>query len=308
MRTVPGYAAAAPADARAGRSRTRRAPLTPAGRESSRIFCEKHSPRLPVGARAGAHRAAAGAVFLSAGADQVANEGCATFCHYEIMTRLHETGQINNGALLEFLHSHSSVILQPAWADERFSGWNPYALGFAIMRDVAARRGRAGRRRIESGSRRSPATATLGHVARCLGELSRREADPAVHGTEGDARLPHGPPCRPIGRIRVRIDDIHDEEGYRRVASLLADQVRAVELAPLIEAADVRSVRQPHAEAGARLASGRAARRGTREEDAAAHAGTVGLSGVLAGARGGDRARADGIRLRVTLLRAPPSR
>jgi spore cortex formation protein SpoVR/YcgB (stage V sporulation) len=64
------------------------------------------------------------------------NEGCATFVHYEIMNRLYEMGQLTDGAMLEFLHSHSSVIFQPAFNDRRFSGINPYALGFAMMNDI----------------------------------------------------------------------------------------------------------------------------------------------------------------------------
>jgi spore cortex formation protein SpoVR/YcgB (stage V sporulation) len=64
------------------------------------------------------------------------NEGCATFVHYEIMNRLYERGQLTDGTMLEFLHSHSSVIFQPTFNDRRFSGINPYALGFAMMNDI----------------------------------------------------------------------------------------------------------------------------------------------------------------------------
>jgi stage V sporulation protein R len=64
------------------------------------------------------------------------NEGCATFVHYEIMNRLYERGQLTDGTMLEFLHSHSSVIFQPSFNDRRFSGLNPYALGFAMMNDI----------------------------------------------------------------------------------------------------------------------------------------------------------------------------
>ncbi len=64
------------------------------------------------------------------------NEGCATWTHHYIMRRLHETGQITDGSFLEFLHSHSSVIMQPSFDDRRFSGINPYALGFAMMSDI----------------------------------------------------------------------------------------------------------------------------------------------------------------------------
>ena len=67
---------------------------------------------------------------------QMMNEGCATFVHYEIMRRLHDKGLITEGSMLEFLHSHSSVVFQPDFDDPRFSGLNPYALGFAMMSDI----------------------------------------------------------------------------------------------------------------------------------------------------------------------------
>ncbi|HVC51487.1 MAG TPA: SpoVR family protein [Stellaceae bacterium] len=67
---------------------------------------------------------------------QLMNEGCATFVHYEIMNRLHARGLISEGSMLEFLHSHSSVVFQPGFDDPRFSGINPYALGFEMMSDI----------------------------------------------------------------------------------------------------------------------------------------------------------------------------
>ena len=67
---------------------------------------------------------------------RVMNEGCATFVHYEIMNRLYERGILGEGAMLEFLHSHSSVVFQPDFDDPRFGGINVYALGFAMMRDI----------------------------------------------------------------------------------------------------------------------------------------------------------------------------
>jgi spore cortex formation protein SpoVR/YcgB (stage V sporulation) len=65
------------------------------------------------------------------------NEGCATYTHYYIMNRLHQKGMLNEGAMLEFLHSHTSVVFQPEFDDPRYSGINPYALGFAMMQDIA---------------------------------------------------------------------------------------------------------------------------------------------------------------------------
>lgn len=64
------------------------------------------------------------------------NEGCATFVHYEIMNRLYDKGLLTDGAMLEFLHMHSAVVTQPGFDERRFSGLNPYALGFAMMQDI----------------------------------------------------------------------------------------------------------------------------------------------------------------------------
>jgi spore cortex formation protein SpoVR/YcgB (stage V sporulation) len=43
---------------------------------------------------------------------------------------------ITDGSLLEFLHSHTSVVFQPAFDDPRYYGINPYALGFGMMADI----------------------------------------------------------------------------------------------------------------------------------------------------------------------------
>ncbi len=65
------------------------------------------------------------------------NEGCATWVHQRIMTRLHETGQIDDAAFLEVLHSTSNVIMQPGYDHPAGGpGFNPYALGYAMMNDI----------------------------------------------------------------------------------------------------------------------------------------------------------------------------
>jgi stage V sporulation protein R len=43
---------------------------------------------------------------------------------------------IDDGAFLEFIHAHTSVAFQPAFDDRRYGGLNPYALGFAVMKDI----------------------------------------------------------------------------------------------------------------------------------------------------------------------------
>ena len=67
---------------------------------------------------------------------QVMNEGWATFWHYTIMHNLYDEGLIGEGYMLEFLHSHTSVVFQPEFDDPRFSGINPYALGFKMFMDI----------------------------------------------------------------------------------------------------------------------------------------------------------------------------
>lgn len=67
---------------------------------------------------------------------KVMNEGCATFCHYYIVNRMHEQGMISDGALMEILHSHTNVVFQPDFDDPRFGGLNPYTLGFNMMQEI----------------------------------------------------------------------------------------------------------------------------------------------------------------------------
>ena len=67
---------------------------------------------------------------------KVMNEGCATFVHYTIINRLFDQGKISEGAVLELLASHANVVFQPGFDDPRYSGLNPYALGFAMMQDI----------------------------------------------------------------------------------------------------------------------------------------------------------------------------
>lgn len=67
---------------------------------------------------------------------QVMNEGCATFVHYTLMNTLFDRGMIGEGSMLEILKNHSNVIFQPAFDDPRFSGINPYALGLDMMQDI----------------------------------------------------------------------------------------------------------------------------------------------------------------------------
>ena len=68
---------------------------------------------------------------------QVMNEGWATFWHYTLLNHLFEEGKVTEGFMLEFLQSHTNVVYQPPFYHSRaYSGINPYALGFAMYRDI----------------------------------------------------------------------------------------------------------------------------------------------------------------------------
>ncbi len=67
---------------------------------------------------------------------KVMNEGCATFVHHTILNMMYDRGMLTEGSILEFLASHTAVVFQPEFEDPRFSGINPYALGFAMMSDI----------------------------------------------------------------------------------------------------------------------------------------------------------------------------
>jgi stage V sporulation protein R len=67
---------------------------------------------------------------------KVMNEGCATFVHHYIVNEMFDRGLLTEGAMLEILHSHSSVVYQVDFDDPRYGGLNPYALGFGMMQDI----------------------------------------------------------------------------------------------------------------------------------------------------------------------------
>ncbi|WDE13907.1 SpoVR family protein [Thalassomonas haliotis] len=67
---------------------------------------------------------------------QVMNEGWACFWHYTILNHLYDEGLVTDKFMLEFLHSHTSVVAQPDYNSPYYSGINPYALGFNMFIDI----------------------------------------------------------------------------------------------------------------------------------------------------------------------------
>ena len=67
---------------------------------------------------------------------QVMNEGWATFWHHKLLNTLYDDGHLSDGAMLEWLSSHTNVIYQPPVDHRAYNGINPYALGFAMYTDI----------------------------------------------------------------------------------------------------------------------------------------------------------------------------
>jgi stage V sporulation protein R len=171
---------------------------------------------------------------------KIMNEGTATYVHYRIMTRLHEQGRISDGNFLEFLQSHTNVVFQPDFDDPRFSGFNPYALGFAIMQDIE--------RIVSSPADEDldwfPDIAGTGDVMAVLRDVWANYRDESFISQFLSPRLMrrlrmfhlHDDPKETAG---IRVDAIHDERGYRRVRRELARQYDVGFIDPNIEVVDV---------------------------------------------------------------------
>ncbi|MFT0891840.1 SpoVR family protein [Pseudochelatococcus sp. G4_1912] len=155
---------------------------------------------------------------------KVMNEGCATWCHYEIMTQLHKQGSINDGAFLEFLQSHSNVVMQPTFDSPYYNGLNPYAIGFAMMQDIkriCETPEDEDREWFPDIAGKGDATEVLKYIWANYRDESflaqflspRLIRDLRLFHLEDDATEP-----------AIVVNAIHDERGYRRIRSALSRQ------------------------------------------------------------------------------------
>jgi spore cortex formation protein SpoVR/YcgB (stage V sporulation) len=167
------------------------------------------------------------------------NEGCATFVHYEIMTRLHEQQKIDDGAFLEFIQAHTSVAFQPAFDDRRYSGLNPYALGFAIMKDIQ----RICSEPTDEDRAWFPEMAGNGDPMGTLRNVWAHYRDESFLLQFLSPKV-----IRDFRMVALRDDDglpyfevsaIHDEQGYRNIRAALAREYECARIDPEIEIVDV---------------------------------------------------------------------
>jgi len=219
----------------------RRRTLLGLPQENLLYFLEKTAPRLQAWQREliriVRHIAQ---YFYPQGQTKVMNEGTATYVHYRIMTRLHEQGRITDGNFLEFLQSHTNVVFQPEFDDQRFSGFNPYALGFAMMQDIE----RIVSRPDDEDREWFPEIAGNGDVMGVLRGIWANYRDESFIGQFLSPRLMrrlrmfhlHDDPEERAG---VKVDAIHDDRGFRRIRRELAKQYDVGFIDANIEVVDV---------------------------------------------------------------------
>ncbi len=165
---------------------------------------------------------------------QVMNEGWATFWHYTLLNTLYDQGQLTDSFIMEFLSSHCNVVFQPPVTAPYYNGINPYALGFAMMRDI---------RRIcedptEEDRRWFP------HLA---GAPWLEQLDFAMRNFKDDSFIQQYLSPKLMREFRffalhddaekseIEVSAIHDDAGYARLREQLAHQYDVSQIDPDIQ-------------------------------------------------------------------------
>lgn len=169
---------------------------------------------------------------------QVMNEGWATFWHYTILNEMYDEGLVNEGFMMEFLTSHTNVVMQPGFDSPYYSGINPYALGFAMMTDIR----RICENPTEEDKRWFPDIAggdwlaTLDYVMHNYRDESfilqfmspKIMRDFHLFALEDDDR-----------KNTINVTAIHNDEGYRRLRETLSQQYNLSHQEPDIQVSRV---------------------------------------------------------------------
>ena len=169
---------------------------------------------------------------------QVMNEGWACFWHYHILNKLYDEGLVTDRFMLEFLHSHTSVVTQPDYNSPYYSGINPYALGFNMFMDIKricqapTEEDRywfpdiAGNDWLETVHFAMHNFKDESFISQFLSPKVMR--DFKLFAVEDDADKPY-----------VSVSAIHDERGYRAIREKLSAQYNLSNLEPNIQVYNV---------------------------------------------------------------------
>jgi len=163
---------------------------------------------------------------------KVLNEGFASFTHYTLLHALHEAGDISDAIFLETMESHTAVIRQTPYSE-----LNPYALGFAVFRDL--------RRLCEH-----PEAEDFQYMPAVAGRELRSVLREAITDYRDDSFLLQFLSPRVVRDLKLfacsapgeashwTVDAVQDLEGFETVRSRLARHYQYEHVVPEIEVLD----------------------------------------------------------------------
>jgi len=173
--------------------------------------------------------------FYPQGQTKVMNEGWASFWHYTLLNTLYDEKLVSDGFMLEFLTSHTNVVFQPDSRDGRFRALNPYALGFAIFSDIR----RMCEKPTEEDKRWFPELAGSGNWLKAIDFAMRNFKDESFIRQFLSPKVIRDFRLFAIADHKTEnelfIDSIHNDEGYRRIRTLLANQYSRESMVPDIQ-------------------------------------------------------------------------
>lgn len=165
---------------------------------------------------------------------KVMNEGWACFWHHTLLNALYDEGLVTDEFMLEFLQNHTNVIMQPGFNSPHFSGINPYTLGYNMLQDVK----RICESPTEEDKKWFPFLANTdwlsgldfamqnfkdeSFIAQYLSPKLIR--DLKLFSIVDDDRQPH-----------IKVDAIHNEEGYQSIREKLSRQYNLSAMQPNIQ-------------------------------------------------------------------------
>jgi len=176
--------------------------------------------------------------FLPQRQTQLMNEGWACFWHYTLLNQLYDDDLLEDGFMFEFLHAHTSVVMQTAYNAPYYNGVNPYALGFAMWRDI---------RRICS----APTAEDRDWFPDLAGSDWRSAIDFAMRNFKDESFIAQYLSPKLMREFhlfavtdddsqeRINVDAIHDTDGYRALRQALSEQTNLGSNEPTIQVCHV---------------------------------------------------------------------
>ena len=220
------------------KARERRFPDQP--EENLLYFIEKNSPKLKGWQRELVRIVRKTAqYFYPQGQSKVANEGCATFTHYEIINKMYEEGYLGDDFMLEFFHHHSNVIFQPGFDSQHYSGLNPYTLGFNIFTDLK----RMSLNPTEEDKKWFPDIAGKGNWAENFRYIVENFKDETFVLQYLSPKVIRDMKLFSImdenSAMHYEVNAIHDEYGYKKIRASLSESYNRSRYVPDIQIYDV---------------------------------------------------------------------